>query len=234
MLVSFSGLDGAGKTFQTETLAEHCRATSRVELMWAPFDIWPSQLLRLLPMAVRRRLGPQGRTEAVSSDLPSDRSSDRPSNRPSNRPSDRPRSPGLLLKVFWVLVATGASVSAALNLRRQVRGLDADIVILDRYRIDTIVKLRFWYPTVPPGWIAGIVTRLSPVPDVEFLLRVEPGVAYARKPEQYSVAQLTHQARLYDEVVLLSPCLRALDAEDDPAELAAVVTAQIDPLLSRG
>lgn len=222
MLVSFSGLDGAGKTYLTETVSKQCRATSRVALMWAPFDIWPSQLLGLLPMAVRRHLGPLGRTEAVSGD------------RPRDRPGGRLRSPSLLAKVFWLLVATGASLSAALNLRRQIRRLDADVAILDRYRIDTIVKLRFWYPTVPPGWIVRVVARLTPVPDVEFLLRVAPEVAYARKPEQYSVVQLTHQARLYDEVVLLLPPVTILDAEEDPAALAVVVTEQIGPLLGQG
>jgi len=101
------------------------------------------------------------------------------------------------------------------------------VIVLDRYRLDTVVKLQYWYSDVSGHWLARVVEALAPAPDVEFLLRVDPEVAYARKPEQWSVAQLTRQARLYDGLAARPGRVVTLDAEDDPDSIARTVEAHV-------
>ena len=67
---------------------------------------------------------------------------------------------------------------------------NAEFLVLDRFRIDTIVKLQYWYPDVPASVLAAVVTALAPAPDVEMYLRVDANVAYERKPEQWTTEQL--------------------------------------------
>lgn len=123
-----------------------------------------------------------------------------------------------------------ASVSGGLSLRRRAARTSADVLVLDRYRLDAAVKLQFWYPDVSARWLARVVDSLAPAPDLQILLRVAPEVAYARKPEQWSVRQLTRQARLYDGLARAGDVV-VLDAEDDPERIAAAVQAQVRRVL---
>jgi thymidylate kinase len=96
------------------------------------------------------------------------------------------------------------------------------VVILDRYRLDTIVKLQYWYADVPAGLITWVVKRFAPEPDVELFLRVPSDVAYARKAEQWTASQLARQASLYDTVAALGK-VAVLDASREPEVIAAEV-----------
>ena len=57
--MSFSGLDGAGKTRQIEALVAALERGRTVEVLWVPFKIWPEPLLNRLPAGLRSRLGPK-------------------------------------------------------------------------------------------------------------------------------------------------------------------------------
>lgn len=209
LVVSFSGLDGAGKTRQIDALTAALENESSVELLWVPFKIWPEGVLNRLPAGVRGRLGPRRRsTSSVEGDVP-------PAPRPDLRRSAR--------SAVWWGVATLAAVSGGLSLRRRGGRGDADVLVLDRYRLDTIVKLQFWYHDVPGPWLARIVSALAPAPDVEFLLRLDPETAYRRKPEQWSVDQLARQAQLYDELSARRPEVVVLPAENDPDDISRTV-----------
>lgn len=214
--VSLSGLDGSGKSRQTAALTAYLSTLGTVELVWIPFDIWPGSMLKLLPTSVRVRLGPRGRTLATEH-LTAEELADRKKQQESGAPAPVPTaSTPTLSRAFWWSVATFAAVSAGVSLRRRLERVEADIVVLDRYRLDTTVKLQSWYPAVSPTWLAQIVLRLTPTPDMECLLRVSGTEAYARKPEQYNVTQLTRQAALFDRLVDFVPGAFAVDGEDDP------------------
>ena len=209
--VSFSGLDGAGKTRQIEALVAALGRGRTVEVLWVPFKIWPEPLLNRLPAGLRGRLGPKRGTRDPSPG--------------GSTPAGRRGAAGRSLR--WWVVASFAALSGGLSLRRRVRDSDADVIVLDRYRLDTVVKLQYWYSDVSGHWLARVVEALAPAPDLEFLLRVDPEVAYARKPEQWSVAQLARQARLYDGLAARPGRVVTLDAEDDPDSIARTVEAHV-------
>lgn len=223
--VSLSGLDGSGKSRQTAALVADLSTERSVELVWVPFDIWPGTMLKFLPTRVRVLLGPRGRTvatEHLTVEQLATRAQDAQEGQLSPHRSTQP-----LVRSFWWCVATFAAISAGVSLGRRLNRVTAELVVLDRYRLDTIVKLQSWYPTVSPTWVARIVLRLTPTPDVECLLRVSGTEAYARKPEQYNVTQLTRQAALYDQLVAFVPGAFAVNGQDNPEAVTAALCASV-------
>ena len=216
--VSFSGLDGAGKSRQIESLVTALGEGHSVEVIWLPLDVWPQNLVRRLPAGFRSRLGPKRTTLVNDAARAAGRGA---------RSGGVARLVHALEAIVWAVVATFAAVSVALSLRRRSSRSSADLMVLDRYRLDSMVKLQCWYAEVSAGWLARVVRALVAAPDVEFLLRVDPQVAYARKPEQFTVAQLTNQARLYDRLVSDQPAVITLDAHTDADELARQVSAHV-------
>jgi thymidylate kinase len=216
--VSFSGLDGAGKSRQIEALVASMSEGHSVEVVWLPLEVWPQSLLKRLPAGFRSRLGPRRpETSRAYADT-------------APRAAPAVRRPGLgrlLLTTVWVVIGTLAAISVGLSLRRRSAASSADLLVLDRYRLDSMVKLQSWYTDVPGGWLARIVGSLAEAPDVEFLLRVDPEVAYARKPEQFSVTQLSTQSRLYDRLATRPMGVVTLDAHRDADELAREVHAYV-------
>ena len=218
--VSFSGLDGAGKTRQIDALVSAVGVDHSVEVIWLPTKVWPEPLLNRLPAGLRSRLGPK-RTAVVGAGA-------------SHTAPGRGGLRGALRSVIWVMIATFAAVSVGLSLRHRASKSHADLLVLDRYRLDSLVKLHFWYGEVSADWLSRVVRALAPAPDVEFLLRVDPEVAYARKPEQWSVAQLSKQAGLYDRFAAGPLQVVTLDAQDDPDAIAREVGSQVRAVLDGG
>jgi thymidylate kinase len=215
--ISVSGLDGSGKSRQTAALAANLGEERETELVWVPFDIWPGSMLKLLPTRVRVHLGPRGRMDA-DANLTAEQLATRASE--AEAIAAQPQGPTKLVpRMFWWTVATLAAVSAGTSLRRRMNRMTAEVVVIDRYRLDTIVKVQTWYPSVSRTWLAHIVLRLAPAPDVECLLRVEGAEAYARKPEQYSALQLARQARMYDELVANVPGTVVVDGREAPEDV---------------
>jgi len=211
LVVSFSGLDGAGKTRQVDALVDELGRPEHTEVLWVPFRIWPEQLLSKLPASFRSRIGPNRRSASPSPAVG----------------SPRPHWTASLVSAsrrgVWGLIAFVAAVSAGLSLRRRIAASRAEVLLLDRYRIDSIVKLQYWYPEVSPSLLAVVVRALSPAPDVEIYLRLDPESAYLRKPEQWTLPQLARQAQLYDQIMERFPSALVLDAREDPQVLARAV-----------
>jgi thymidylate kinase len=202
-LISFSGLDGAGKSYQIQQLAAFLeRAGEEVYVVWAPFKLWPQSLLNRFPAGFRSSLGPKRKR-------PTDDQPRANASRGSRR----------VVVAAWTAIATVAAFLSAIALRRTVAQSPGSILILDRYRLDTTVKLQYWYPDVSKELLVSIVRRLTPAPTVEVFLAVSPDVAYARKPEQWTTSQLSRQARLYEVVAARAPAV-ILNGEGDRDELA--------------
>lgn len=224
--VSFSGLDGAGKTHQIDALLEAVAPGRSAESVWMPFRVWPASLLNRLPARYRSRLGPKRKTVEGGTSSKLDRDPAR---------GERPRGPEPLVakgaavakQLIWTGVGSFAAISAGLSLRRRSTSSTADLVVFDRYRLDTVVKLQYWYADVPGGWLAWIVHVLAPAPSVEVVLRVDPDVAYQRKQEQWTVDQLTRQAGLYDGVVRGRRGVVVVDANDEPDKVVEVVESHV-------
>jgi thymidylate kinase len=214
MYVSMSGVDGAGKSTLIEELRADLARDYTVEVLWNPLLFWGQGVLNKIPERWRSQLG-QGRP------VKSERKG-------AVVAAPAPPRPGakLLGKLFWYVIGTGAAISAALSLRNRHESAGSEIVILDRFRIDTIMKLQYWYGDVSRPLLSRIVLALAPAPAIEFYLRVPGEVAYARKPEQWSPEQLVRHVELYDGAARDARAA-VLDGELSTDALAKEVVAQV-------
>ena len=127
---------------------------------------------------------------------------------------------------MWTTVIALAHASAQ---RRETRPRlrRGEVVLCDRYTLDFAAHLRFRYGEQRPFRLqTRLVERLSPRPVRAYFLDVPAESAYARKAEQYSLDDLTRQARLYrDEAERLG--VRTLDGERPREELCAEIAEDV-------
>ena len=180
-----------------------------------PFKMWPEPLMTRLPVSFRRSARPE--QESGTATIPDERA----------RHGLVADGSALLHRLARTPIGLAAAISAGVSLRRRAAGSNAELLVLDRYRIDSIVKLQYWYPDVPASLLARVVTVLAPAPDLEIYLRVDADAAYQRKREEWTAEQLDRQARLYDRVAAHLPSVLVLDGHDDPDEVADAVRGAI-------
>jgi thymidylate kinase len=218
-IVALSGVDGSGKSTQSEVLAEtlvrlgfdaHAQWTKLGETPW----IWrlarPVKKLLLaltrggsrsaLPPPSPDRYGPDAGTEL------------------------RRRSPGLTQ--LWATVVALSNVLTHWRATQQ-RVLKGQVVVCDRYVLDSVVQLRARYGA-ERGWRfqSKLVRALSPKPLRAFLMEVPPDVAHERRRDEHDLAELTELVRLYDQAsadIRVRRIDGARSLEDVAADLAAEV-----------
>ena len=217
LVVSFSGLDGAGKTGQIEALVRELERRGRTEVLWLRFNMWPDFVTRL-PVSFRSSVPPRRRNGSAGIGGGRVR---------LGRVADLSVP---LRRLALPVIGVMAAISTGMSLRVRAARSNAELLVLDRYRIDSIVKLQYWYPLAPASMLADLVTALAPAPDLEIYLRVDADVAYRRKPEEWTVDQLDRQARLYDGVAARLPSALVLDGHEDPEAVADAVRGAIGAL----
>jgi thymidylate kinase len=162
-IVTFSGMDGAGKTTQIHALqAWLSKAGQRTQLL----TFWDNVVV--LPgfrefMSHKAFKGDQGIG-----------SPEKPLNRRDKNVTSRPVTAMRFCLYF----------ADAVNVRRKVHSIrksDTDVAIFDRYIYDELANLPLNH------WLARLFIRLVlalvPKPDVAYILDAEPVAAFARKPE---------------------------------------------------
>jgi thymidylate kinase len=183
LLISFSGLDGSGKSTQIENL--------RLALNGAGLNT------RLLAFWDNVVVGVKYREGFVHQVYRSERGIGAPG-KPVNRRDKNMRGKHLTLARHFLYLLD------AINLRRVVareRGkTGVDVVILDRYIYDELSNLNL-QNSLSRRFIK-IVQRIVPKPDIAFLLDADPVAAYARKPE-YPVEFMKKCRRAYFELAAL-------------------------------
>lgn len=175
-LISFSGLDGAGKTTQIENLRASLEARG---LRTALYAFWDNVVV-----LSRYREG------FVHKVFKSERGIGAPG-KPVNRRDKNVRG--------WHVnfARHGLYLMDAINLRRVIgraRRSGVDVIIMDRYIHDELANLPLGNPLTRA--FIRVAATIAPKPDVAYMLDADPIAARARKPE-YPLDFLIDSRRRY-------------------------------------
>lgn len=161
-IVTFSGIDGAGKTTQITSLTAYLshRGHRVAEVRFWDEVAVLSSLRAGVSLSVLRK----GTTTAENVSLRNDKN---------------------VRTWYLMLVRSGFYLLDALSLRRVVLKLRSsgqfDFIIFDRYLYDQLVQIQSRH------WLARAYIRLllslAPTPEFPFILDASPDEAFARKPE---------------------------------------------------
>jgi len=206
LLVSFSGVDGAGKSTQIANLIEFAQQRGLTTQLLAFWD----------DVVVLSRY----REGFVHKVYGSERGIGAP-DRPVNRRDKNVR------KWYLSLARHGLYLLDALHLVRVIAGArrsGADLVIMDRYIYDELANLPLTSP-LTRGFVR-MLSGLAPRPDIAYILDADPEAARARKPE-YPVdfmrlcrAAYLQLARMLGHITVIPPL--ALDEAKREVETAFV------------
>jgi len=191
MIVSFSGIDGAGKSTQIEELELWLRQSglrTRIVTFWDDVVVF-SRVREFMSLRVFR--GDQG---VGSPEKPLIR-----------RDKNVTAWPVTVLRLFFYL-------ADALNLHWTIHRLKAgktEVVIFDRYIHDELANLPLNRAVIRA--FAWVVLKLVPKPDVSYVIDADPLRALARKPE-YPIEFLCRNrdaylmlAKLAEDVTVIAP-----------------------------
>lgn len=163
LLVSFSGIDGAGKSTQIEVLTSRLRGAGlRVQIL--PFWDEVAVFTRYRDGASHRLFGSERGIGAPGS--------------PVNRRDKNVQS--WYMTSFRFLLYALDALSLAWSIGRLQQG-PPDVVIFDRYLYDELANLPWANPVV--RIYARALLGLVPAPDIAYVLDADPEQARARKPE---------------------------------------------------
>ena len=232
-VVSFSGLDGAGKSSQIEGLQRTLELLGfDVAVQWTRLEwttLWENPWLGVLGWPARKTLGLASR---MRSGRRGAAVSDGGTAVPPLEPSAVRERSNVISQVWVAIVAFAHGQAQRRETREHLRG--GKVVLCDRYTLDTAVHLRFRYGQQRNyAFQIGLVQRLSPRPLAAYLLDVPAATAHARKAEQYSLQDLERQADLYrQEHARLN--VRRLDGELPREELCSEIAMEVWRTLRRG
>jgi thymidylate kinase len=161
--ISFSGIDGAGKSTQIELLhASLTQAGFRTTLL----TFWDD-------VAVLARFRELGSLKVFGGDT----GVGSPSNPVNRRDKNVQAWPVNLMRlVLYFLDALSLKFVIAKALRA-----DAEAVIFDRYIYDELVNLPLQHGYA--RFYANLLLKLAPQPDAAFIIDADPQLAHQRKPE---------------------------------------------------
>ena len=220
LLVTLSGMDGAGKSTAAETLlARLASAGVPAEMSWARLGS-ESRLLDGLATPVKRLLRRQGTTaDPVAAGGPE-----------VGKVQDEREAAGRRRLVSWVWIAIVAWANAR-SYRDSAAGRRRGVsVVCDRWATDALVDLELRYGR--HALAEAILRRLPPRPDLAILLEIDAASAHARKPGDQAVHVLEGMERRYSRVAEEERLVR-VDATAPRAEVAERLGELVDALVER-
>lgn len=163
LLISFSGMDGSGKTTQIEMM---CDALAKTNLPLIRLAFWDNVVAF-----------PKWRAKFSHKFLKSEGGAGAPG-KPVHRNDKNNRA--------WYLIAAryGLFLFDALRLRKAVKVVShgsAQVIVFDRYIYDQLATLPL--DSFFGRFYAKVLMHLVPRPDIPFLLDADPRIARERKPE---------------------------------------------------
>jgi len=163
LLVSFSGLDGSGKSTQIASLTKSLR---RRGLAVRTFAFWDDVVVctRYREGFVHRVYGSEKGIGAPG--------------RPVERCDKNVRAWYLTIARSFLYLADAIHLCWVVN---KVRGSNADVIVMDRYIYDELANLPLSNPLTRA--FVRFVAGLAPRPNIAYLLDADPEAALSRKPE---------------------------------------------------
>jgi thymidylate kinase len=161
--VSFSGIDGAGKSTQIETLRSRLEERG-LEVLVVGFWEDIARLTRFREATAHRVFKGERGVGTPSA----------PINRRDKNVTSWPMTGVRLLLYLVDAISVQAVVEKAAN-------SGADLVIFDRYIYDELANLTLRNPAIRA--YIRLILKLVPRPDISYLLDADPVKARARKPE---------------------------------------------------
>jgi thymidylate kinase len=213
LLISFSGVDGSGKSTQIESLRTALQAAGLTTT--------------LLPFWDNVVVGVKYREGFVHKVYKSERGIGAPG-KPVKRRDKNMRGWHLTLARHYLYLLD------AINLRRvmaRAKKSSADVVILDRYIYDELSNLNLANPL--SRLFVRFVHSFVPRPHLAYLLDADPVKAYERKPE-YPVKFMKKCRRAYFDLAALLGSMTVIPAMDLPAAKLAVLKAAERELAAHG
>lgn len=221
-VVSFSGLDGSGKSSQVRALTSMLEQLDvNVVAEWKPLGHNAS--IRAVRRVLKRAYAARRGLDAEQLDQ---------MKRPG-RSLIAGANPALLggrqnaaLTHAWATVVCLASAGHYRMVALRHAG-SGRLIVFDRFALDTTAQLRFFYgPEHRFGLQRALIRALCPAPIGAYLLDVPGEVALARKPEQYDLPQLKQQeALLREEAGRLG--VQRLDGTRPMAELCQHIATEV-------
>lgn len=205
LVISFSGLDGAGKSTLIAWLRTELERRHRpVTVLPMSDGVGPHALLRAARDAIGRLIGGRGGEPPAP----------RPRWEGRSRASGLRGLPGRIRDaIVWSKplrrMLYPVELVVFLAIRFYVATVRRRVLVTDRYFYDTLVDVADddrWF------WVR-LLGRLTPEPDVPVFLDVTPEESYARKGE-YSVAYLTRRRAAYRAIAPLVPSAIVLPNTD--------------------
>ena len=209
LLITFSGIDGAGKSTQIDKLREYL---SQQGLPVRILTFWDNvAVLSSMRSGFSRKV------------LQSDGKVGSP-DKPANRNDKNTRSFPLLVGRSLLHLA---DVFRLRQIIRRERATGGGVIIFDRYIYDQLAALPMHH------WLARAYARfvlsLAPRTDVSYLLDAIPEEARARKPE-YPIDFMRQYRSSYLELRQFAPL--SLISAGDPDSVHAAIVARLNVLVS--
>jgi len=214
LLISFSGVDGSGKSTQIDNLRSALEAAGMKTTLLAFWDN--------VVVGVKYREG------FVHKVYKSERGIGAPG-KPVNRRDKNVRAWYLTAARHFLYLVD--SINLARVVARERRKSGADVIILDRYIYDELnnLNLRNGFSRA----FIRLVQALVPQPDIAYLLDADPDAAFARKPE-YPLEFMKKCRQSYFNLAALLGSMTVIPALTLPEAKIAVLKAAEVKLSSAG
>ena len=213
LLISFSGVDGSGKSTQIENLRSalhHSGLSTRLLAFWDNVVV-----------------GIKYREGFVHKIYKSERGIGAPG-KPVNRRDKNMRGWYLTLARHFLYLLDAVSLCRVVAREKKT---GADVIILDRYIYDELSNLNLENPLSRA--FVRFIHAFVPQPDIAYLLDADPARAYDCKPE-YPLEFMKECRQAYFELANLMGTLTIIPGHNLPEAKAAVLRAAQAKLAERG
>ena len=206
MLITFSGLDGSGKSTLVDYLKESLENENRkVAVSHMNYDIGLYSALRFMAKKVMHRGGGHANGTPAASHAPREQ---------AYEGKFRSRGAKLRYQLVWnkglrVLIYP-IDVLIFLGYRFYIENVNRQVLIMDRYFYDTLVDVTGARQSLRLRFLSW----LTPTPNLRVYLDVNPETAFERKNE-YSVDYLNNRRLSYQKLMSGLPGVLVLSTNQD-------------------